>query len=215
VNTDLIDYYRERATEYEKIYTKPERQADLQEASRILQRIFQEKNVFEIACGTGFWTERLAKTASSIVATDINISVLEIAKSKVYAPPTVTFEQADLFQLPIPAQRYKNLFGGFIWSHIPIQEIDIFLETLCRQIEPGGTIVFMDNNYVEGSNLPITYSDELGNTYQTRQLENGTMYEVLKNFPDHAFITRRLQKRTTDIQVIWLRYYWIAVCKNK
>ena len=215
MNTDLIGYYHERAAEYEKIYAKPERKHDLQEAAQILQRIFQGKAVFEIACGTGYWTERLAKTATSIVATDINASVLEIAKSKVYTPATVTFEQADFFKLPIPAQPYKNLFGGFIWSHIPIQEIDAFLETVCRQIEPRGSIAFMDNNYVEGSNLPITHRDELGNTYQTRQLENGNTYEVLKNFPDKAFITSRLQERTTDIKVIWLRYYWIAVCKNK
>jgi len=82
VNTDLIGYYRERAAEYEKIYTKPERQPDLQEAAQILQRIFQGKAVFEIACGTGYWTERLAKTATSILATDINTSVLELQNQK-------------------------------------------------------------------------------------------------------------------------------------
>lgn len=215
MNTNLVAYYNQRAAEYEKIYTKPERQSDLQEAAQILQQLFHNKAIFEIACGTGYWTERLAKTAASILATDVNTAVLDIAKAKVYAPAAVQFETADLFQLPILPQKYESLFGGFIWSHIPVQQLSSFLKGLCQQVVPGGTIVFMDNRYVAGSNLPITHSDADGNTYQTRHLENGTTYEVLKNFPEEDFIVCLLQENAMEVQVIRLQYYWIAVCKNK
>ena len=183
MNTSLVAYYKERAAEYEKIYSKPERQPDLQQASHILQQAFIGKTVFEIACGTGYWTERIAKTATSILATDINAAVLEIAKSKVYAPATVTFELADIFQLPTYLP-FESLFGGFIWSHIPLQQMNDFLDRVDSLVVPGGTVVFMDNNCVAGSSLPITHRDQYGNTYQTRQLQNGKTYEVLKNFPD-------------------------------
>ena len=51
INNDLVSYYKDRAQEYEKIYFKPERQADLQKATDILQKIFTGKTVHEIACG--------------------------------------------------------------------------------------------------------------------------------------------------------------------
>ncbi len=66
MNSDMVSYYKDRANEYEKIYSKPERQNDLLLAGQILQDIFHDKEVFEIACGTGYWTEKISKTAHSI-----------------------------------------------------------------------------------------------------------------------------------------------------
>jgi len=214
VNTDLIAYYKDRAAEYEKIYTKPERQPDLQQATQISQQHFRDKAVLEIACGTGYWTERIAKTATSIVATDINAAVIEIAKSKTYTPDNVSFKIADIFQLH-NFKQYEGLFGGFIWSHIPVQELDHFLEVTSKYVIPGGTIVFMDNNYIAGSNLLISNTDVHGNTFQNRQLENGATYSVLKNFPTRAFIEERLRRQAIEINIISLTYFWIAVCKNR
>jgi hypothetical protein len=37
MNKDLVEYYKERAKEYELIYAKPERQEDLKKAAEILQ----------------------------------------------------------------------------------------------------------------------------------------------------------------------------------
>jgi SAM-dependent methyltransferase len=209
MNTDLIAYYKDRAAEYEKIYTKPERQPDLEQATAYLHQAFQGKSIFEICCGTGYWTERLAKTAACITATDINASVLEIAKSKTYRPATVTFESADIYHLP-DTPLYESLFGGFIWSHIPIAKLNFFLDAVHRRLAPGGLVVFMYNNYVAGSNIPITRTDAAGNTYQKRRLENGTTYEVLKNFPTPEFLRGVLGNTATDINVRSLTYFWIV-----
>lgn len=211
MNQDLISYYKDRAKEYEKIYLKPERQEELQKATPVLQSIFSKKEVLEIACGTGYWTERIADTATSVHATDINNSVVEIAKSKRYKN-RVTFEIADLYNFS-SGKKYESLFGGFIWSHIPLQDLDRFIDNVKKQVVSGGTIVFMDNNYVEGSNHPVTKTDEHGNTYQTRQLENGTSHLVLKNFPGREFFVERLSGIATEINFINLSYYWIAEFK--
>jgi 2-polyprenyl-3-methyl-5-hydroxy-6-metoxy-1,4-benzoquinol methylase len=215
MNTDLISYYKDRAKEYEKIYNKPERQNDLSRAAQILQDIFADKEVFEIACGTGYWTEKIAATAKSILATDINDSVIEVAKSKKYLQAKVNFERADLFN-PINSSKYKyeSLFGGFIWSHIKLQDLHNFIDIAKSQVKSNGTIVFMDNYYVEGSSLPITDTDNIGNTYQTRMLENGTSHKVLKNFPTEQFIRQLLTGKASDINCINLQYYWIVKYKN-
>ena len=182
MNTDLISYYRDRAKEYEKIYLKPERQHDLKEAAIILQNFFSNKEIFEISCGTGYWTEKIAKKANSIFATDINETVLEIAKHKDYGNTDVSFGIADFYNYQ-STKKYQGLFGGFIWSHIQKQDLKKFLIKINSFVLPGGSIVFIDNNYVEGSNYPITKTDEQGNTFQTRKLEDGSLHLVRKNFP--------------------------------
>src|SRR5439155_1368743 len=82
-----------------------------------------------------------------------------------------------------------------------------FLHTIHEHIIPEGLIVFMDNNYVEGSSSPITERDEQGNTYQTRSLENESMHKVLKNFPNKDFITKLLKHKAGKIEFINLEYY--------
>ena len=212
MNSDLILYYKDRAKEYENIYSKPERQGDLLVASQILQKIFTDKSIFEIACGTGYWTEKIAATARNILATDINDAVIDIARSKNYPLDNVEFRNADIFDLEDSAV-YENLFGGFIWSHIKIQELDRFIDIANGLVKKAGTIVFMDNNYVEGSSLPITDKDEFGNTYQMRKLEDGSTHKVLKNFPAEDLIRQTLHDKAVNIELIRLQYYWILQYK--
>lgn len=211
MNQDLILYYKERAKEYEKIYTKPERQCDLISSKDILQNLFCGKNILEVACGTGYWTEKIAKTAKSIHATDVNEAVIEIARQK-HLGNKVRFEVADLYNLKIK-QRYEGLFGGFIWSHILLQDLDSFVEIIDRSLVKNGLMVFMDNKFVEGSNTPITSTDQFGNTYQLRKLENGTSHSVLKNFPTQDLIFEKLSGIAVDINFINLEYYWIVSCR--
>ena len=212
MNTDLIAYYKKRAKEYEKIYSKPERQDEIKSSTTLLQNIFADKTVFEIACGTGFWTEKIAQTATSVFATDINQSVVEVAQQKFYSKNNVTFQLADIFDLSIKTKR-ESLFGGFIWSHIKLQDLDKFLKAITASILPGSPVVFIDNNFVEGSNHPITNTDENGNTFQTRKLDDGTTHLVLKNFPTESFLRSKLTGIATDFKLINLKYYWILAYK--
>lgn len=75
-------YYARRAQEYERIYAKPERQEDLRTLRSIVEETFRGKHVLEIACGTGYWTEILARSARTVTAVDINEVVLDIARTK-------------------------------------------------------------------------------------------------------------------------------------
>ena len=147
MNYNLISYYNDRAKEYELIYTKPERQGDLILASQILQNVFKNKTVIEIACGTGYWTEKLSRCAKKIMATDINDAVLTIAKEKDYSSQNVTFQQVDVFTMA-GIDKQESLFGGFIWSHIQLQDLPTFIATVNNLVDDNGLIAFIDNNFV-------------------------------------------------------------------
>jgi SAM-dependent methyltransferase len=212
MSQDLINYYRDRAKEYENIYFKPERQEDIKASCEFLQQLFKDKDVFEIACGTGFWTQFIAQSAKSVLATDINLAVIEIALKKEIIHPDVKFEVADFYKFD-PGKKFQSLFGGFIWSHILKQDLGHFFKTINNFVEKDGTVVLMDNAYVEGSNHPVTETDASGNTYQTRKLQDGSSHKVLKNFATEDFLRDKLKHLATEIRFIQRTYFWILIYK--
>jgi SAM-dependent methyltransferase len=96
---ELAAYYARRAPEYERIYERPERRADLVALGARVRSLVAGADVLEVACGTGYWTERFAAAARSVLATDVGGEVLEIARRKTYPPGRVSFAVADAFRL--------------------------------------------------------------------------------------------------------------------
>ena len=87
----LAAYYAQRAAEYERIYAKPERQADLAALKAQIGKLVAGKRVLELACGTGYWTEVIAASAAQVTALDVNEEVLRIARTKSYLEGKVSF----------------------------------------------------------------------------------------------------------------------------
>jgi demethylmenaquinone methyltransferase/2-methoxy-6-polyprenyl-1,4-benzoquinol methylase len=208
IETSMVSYYADRAKEYERIYHKPERQVDLRQLRNFVERTFASADVFELACGTGYWTEVLARSAASVVATDINEEVLAIARSKPMDARKVTFQRADAYALPDGSRKFTGGFSGFWWSHIPKARIRDFLRGFHRAFLPEARVMFMDNVYVEGSSTPISRADEQGNTYQLRRLSDGSQHEVLKNFPTEVELHAAVDGLAADVQVEFLPYFW-------
>ena len=77
-------------------------------------------------------------------------------------------------------------------------------------------MAFVDNKLVPGSSTPISRTDDEGNTYQLRRLENGDAYEVLKNFPDLETEIRKILADSA-VEICWteLPYYWLLTYKLK
>jgi ubiquinone/menaquinone biosynthesis C-methylase UbiE len=210
--TGTEDYYRRRAAEYDRVYAKPERQADLTSVREWLPSQLAGRRVLEIAAGTGYWTEVFAGHAASTVATDINPAPLDLARARLSGWTNVRFVEADAFDLDPLDGSFDAAFVGFFWSHVPRAAIGAFLEGLAHRLEPGAAIVILDNRYVDGSNHPISRTDHDGNTYQRRTLEDGTEWEVLKNFPSQDFLQAALEPHTSAVSLTRWTYYWAATC---
>jgi demethylmenaquinone methyltransferase/2-methoxy-6-polyprenyl-1,4-benzoquinol methylase len=203
----LETYYAKRAAEYEKIFEKPERQADLARMRLDIPALCAGERVLEIACGTGYWTPLIAAKAESVLATDYNEETLAIARSKRYPKGNVRFERADAYALPAWPQKFSACYAGFWWSHVPVRKLEEFLTGLHGRLQPGARVVFMDNRYVEGSSTAISRADGDGNTYQSRKLADGSRHEVLKNFPSAADLRARLGH---GVELTEYEYYWLA-----
>jgi demethylmenaquinone methyltransferase/2-methoxy-6-polyprenyl-1,4-benzoquinol methylase len=206
----LETYYARRAAEYEKIYEKPERQADLARLREDIPALFMGERVLEIACGTGYWTPLIAEQADAVLAVDYNEETLAIARAKKYRKANVRFQRADAYALPGWKETFSACFAGFWWSHVPLARLDAFLHGLQAGLEPGARVAFMDNRYVEGSSTAISRKDAEGNTYQDRRLADGSSQEVLKNFPTGPELRARLDRFGIDFSFSEYEYYWLA-----
>ena len=209
----MVDYYARRAPEYERIYEKPERQEELGQLKEFIRNSLAGRDVLEVACGTGYWTDVAANAAASINAFDINEEVLALARQKCIDPTKVTFQLGDAYQLPPQPRQFTAALAAFWWSHIPRKRRFEFLDSLRQHLSPGAILVIMDNTHVPDESTPIARTDADGNTYQIRKLEGGQTFEVLKNYPAEHELREAVARWFTDFEVQWLKYYWIMTCR--
>ncbi|MBB3180895.1 class I SAM-dependent methyltransferase [Variovorax sp. Sphag1AA] len=186
---------------------KPERQPNLREMETWISGVFAGRLVLEIACGTGYWTQFFAPNANKVVALDAAEETLTIARHRV-PPGKVEFIQGDAYELPARTESFDAAFAGFWWSHIPLERIDQFLRGLHRALEPGATVVFVDNRFVQGSSTPISERDDDGNTYQYRSLSDGSKHRVLKNFPSREELLSLVGPYASSAAYREWDYFW-------
>lgn len=210
LHTDIIQFYARRAGEYEDMYLRPERQPELRWLERAVMQDFAGEDVLEVACGTGYWTQFIAQSARSIVATDVSREVLEYAKKKDFGACRVSLVESDALSLHGLTGTFTAGFAGFWWSHIPKDETTRFLQAFHAHLRPGALVALMDNSFVEGNSTPISRSDAAGNTYQIRQLADGSRHEILKNFPRERDLRTSLEPWARDVEFVPLTYYWLC-----
>lgn len=204
----LQSYYARRAAEYERVYAKPERQADLRAIEAWLPAQFAGRHVLEIACGTGWWTPHGARDCASWLATDLNDETMVMARGKPLPDGRVRFALADAYVLHGIEGEFDAAFAGFWWSHVPLANLSSWLDALHAKLQDGARLVFIDNLHVEGSSSPITRTDADGNTYQQRRLDDGSAHEVLKNFPTRKQALAAIGPHTRNAQWHQWTHYW-------
>jgi ubiquinone/menaquinone biosynthesis C-methylase UbiE len=215
----LVEYYDKRANEYDRIYQIPERQNDLASLKKLVRTAFAGRDALEIACGTGYWTEVISETAKSITAIDINAAPLALARTRTYHCP-VSFREGDAFELQSdPGHKFTAAFASGWWSHIPRAELKTFLLKLHRLLQPGASVAFCDNVFVQGmgapASTPISRTDAEGNTWQQRKISSGEQFEIIKNFPTKEEAEHLLADVALDIQWTALQYFWLLEYRLK
>jgi ubiquinone/menaquinone biosynthesis C-methylase UbiE len=203
----MQSYYSARAPEYDSIYLRLERQPDLRAIERWLPPRLAGETVLEIACGTGYWTQFIAPSATSVVAVDAAPETMRIAEARV-PKGKVRFVVGDAYALAAELGEFSAAFAGFWFSHVPKARRREFLLGIGRLLRPGSTVVLLDNHYVAGSSSPRSDEDAEGNTYQTRVLADGSAHRVLKNFPTEAELQAAVAGLGTSGTLTCWQYYW-------
>ena len=202
----MLEYYRERAPVYDRVYRYPERQVDLQTLSETVSEYFRGNHVLEIAAGTGYWTPFIALNARSVHATDGNDAPLEQLRHRVKTP-NVTTQVLDAYDLGSLTQSFDAAFAGLWLSHVTVQDRPEWLAALHACLAPGAKVMLMDNSEAQCQRLPIVATDDAGNTFQDRTTDDGQTYRVLKNFPSESELLNDIGS-VQDASYSLLDHFW-------
>lgn len=105
--------------------------------------------VLEAGCGVGAQTITLAANSpdAQITSVDISVDSLRAAEARVKAAgfANVTFQQADIFNLPFSPESFDHVFLCFVLEHLP--QPGQALSRLRRMLKPGGTITAIEGDH--------------------------------------------------------------------
>jgi len=147
-------YYRARAPEYDEWWQRlgrfdrgEEEQLEWRHQVAVVDEALASfgatGSVLELAGGTGWWTERLARTADSLTVVDSSPEVLALNQERVERSD-VNYVVADLFDWQANSQ-YDVVFFSFWLSHVPRARFGEFWSLLRSCLTPTGRAFLIDN----------------------------------------------------------------------
>jgi 2-polyprenyl-3-methyl-5-hydroxy-6-metoxy-1,4-benzoquinol methylase len=187
---EQIQYYRERALEYDEWFFRQGRydrgeehrqqwRAEVAEVEAALRAAAPSGNILELACGTGLWTQQLAPLATHITAVDAAPETIALNRQRVGAAP-IEYIVADLFDWT-PSQQYDLIFFGFWLSHVPMERFIPFWQMVQEALKPQGRVFFVDSVLTQASTARNhALLDRQG--CSERKLNDGRTYRVVKVF---------------------------------
>ena len=215
---EMMSYYKARAYEYDEWFYRLGRYELGQEANTrwfaeadqvftILEALKIEGHILELAPGTGIWTERFLRTASSITAVDASPEMIAINQARV-GRDRVSYLQADLFSWQ-PTIRYDAVCFCFWLSHVPIEQLDIFLSSVAMALRPGGKVFFVDSHRAT-SDSPVEHElPEEHIQIERRRLNDGREFNIVKNYYEPLSLAARFASSGFDIFVRETETYFL------
>ncbi|MGH2874196.1 MAG: class I SAM-dependent methyltransferase, partial [Solirubrobacteraceae bacterium] len=150
-----LDYYRQRAAEYDRWWLRqgrfdrgPDANARWFDECARLEQVLEQFNprgqVLELAGGTGLWTRHLAPRADELTVVDAAPEVLEINRARV-GDESVRYVQADLFTWEPEPAAYDACVFAFWLSHVPAARFAAFWAKVAHALAPGGRALVIDS----------------------------------------------------------------------
>ena len=188
---DQVAYYRARAGEYDEWFFREGRYdrgaehrrqwfAEVETIRRALSREINNLDVLELACGTGLWTERLARENRSVVAVDSSPEAIGVNRNRVHSA-NVQYEVADLFSWIAPTQ-FDAVFFSFWLSHVPPDRVEDFWRSVRSALKPNGRVFFVDSLLEETSTAKDHHRIDDESGVVRRKLNDGREFDIVKVF---------------------------------
>jgi len=98
--------------------------------------------VLELGCGTGYFTQELARSGADVVAIDVSPELLAVARAG-YSAPNVRYEIQNACTLSYPDVIFDSVIGSSVLHHL---EIAKGLREIYRVLKPRGAIYFTEPN---------------------------------------------------------------------
>lgn len=182
-----LAYYRARAPEYDAWFLrqghydrgevhKAEWMAEVGRLEQALSDFAPTGDILELACGTGWWTERLSAYGSSLTAVDASSEVIALNKKRLPSK-RIDYVRADLFTWQ-PERTFDTVFFGFWLSHVPPERFEGFWDLVRQSPKPGGRV--FDSSYTPDATAKDHALKGSEAVSVTRRLDDGRGFEIVK-----------------------------------
>lgn len=147
---------------------------------------FKSRDILDLCCGTGTFTEAIANRANHITALDSSAKMLEEAKRKLKGFCNISFEKADIEKIPLSPDRNFDIIVSINSMH-HIMNIEEVIERLKSCLAKGGQIVIVD--HLIGGSIKNSC------LYFLKVIQNYGLWKCFHAFLDSKFLPKsRLRK---------------------
>jgi ubiquinone/menaquinone biosynthesis C-methylase UbiE len=215
----MLEYYNERAPEYEEAYTLGTGTTSLTDPSiftteaTLLANIVHEcvhGRLMDLACGTAFWLPQYASVCSRITLFDQSEKMLEESRSKVEqlgVGDRCSFLQGDFFANEFGRDEYDCVLVGFFLSHLTEAQEALLFAALKRMLDPScGRFLILDSAW-SAERARFNAKSER----QKRHLNDGTPFEIYKRYIDRQDISGWERKYDATISIEYFGTAFFAV----
>jgi SAM-dependent methyltransferase len=141
--------------------------------------------VLELGCGTGYFTQELAKSGGQITAIDISEDLLNIAKRTVPGKG-VEFKIENAYEMCFGDGSFDTIVGSSVLHHL---ELDKALKDCLRVLKPCGSFYFTEPNMLNPQialqkNIPY-FKRKLGDSPDETAFFN---WELESSLRRHGFV---------------------------
>ena len=204
---EQIAYYRARAPEYDEWFARRGRydrgsehtarwEAEVEVVRDALHSSGLRGRVLELACGTGWWTAELARSADSVTAVDSSPEVLQLNQERV-GGSAVQYIEADIFDWQ-PPQTFDAVFFAFWLTHVPPDRFSAFWKLVDSCLGREGRVFFVDNRWYPEYRWPAgeaPLSEKAAAPHlAVRELNDGRRFDMVKVFYEAQELTARLEE---------------------
>ena len=153
------------------------RELFLQHAGRYLfaDSYVSGKVVLDVACGSGFGSEMLARKAKEVTGVDISPEAVRYCQEH-YQKANLRFKRMDCYALEFPDSSYDVVVSFETIEHLRDQTV--FLGEIKRVLKPGGFLILSTPNR---ENFAI-YAKGRKNPFHVKELDKNELVRLLSSF---------------------------------
>jgi ubiquinone/menaquinone biosynthesis C-methylase UbiE len=204
----MLQYYDERAAEYEEAYVLGTGTASIPDSNifrveaRVLAGVvarFARGRLIDLACGTAYWLPHYIQGCSSVTCFDQSERMLDECRKKIArlnVADRCSVTQGDLFDYALERDAFDCALVGFLLSHLNEEQESILFTTLYRILHSSGRFLILDSAY---SAERASFNAKIER--QRRRLNDGACFEVYKRYCDREDIAAWSKQYDVTINV--------------
>jgi ubiquinone/menaquinone biosynthesis C-methylase UbiE len=136
------------------------------------------KTVLDIACGAGYGSALLAKTAAAVTGVDIDTATVQAAAER-YQAPNLQFRQGSITSIPLPEDSFDVVVSFETLEHLA--EHDQMLCEIRRVLRPGGLLVISSPDKEYYTDVP-----QYHNPFHVKELYKEEFRRLLQQYFPHV-----------------------------